>query len=85
VDGRWTPTFPNARYIFSKAELDHWSVPGGQDELSAQVYQDSVLPVVAAGLAEALVTEALAFFAWREEANVIALRSASCDPIDERE
>jgi len=22
-DGRWVPTFPNAKYVFSKAEHDH--------------------------------------------------------------
>jgi len=24
VDGRWLPTFPNARYLFGKTEYDHW-------------------------------------------------------------
>ena len=24
LDGRWVPTFPNARYLIGKAELDHW-------------------------------------------------------------
>jgi glyoxylase-like metal-dependent hydrolase (beta-lactamase superfamily II) len=52
LDGRWVPTFPNARYIFSRAEHDHWQDTQGEDELNTAVYQDSVLPVVAAGLAE---------------------------------
>ena len=49
-DGRWVPTFPNARYLFDKQELDHWDTHAKDhdgDEL--QVYQDSVLPVVEAG------------------------------------
>jgi len=49
-DGRWVPTFPNARYLFHKEELDHWDAHAKDhdgDEL--QVYQDSVLPVVEAG------------------------------------
>jgi glyoxylase-like metal-dependent hydrolase (beta-lactamase superfamily II) len=24
VDGRWQPTFPNARYLFGRMEWDHW-------------------------------------------------------------
>ena len=24
VDGRWVPTFPNARYLIGRAEFDHW-------------------------------------------------------------
>ncbi len=25
VDGRWQPTFPNARYLFARKEWEHWS------------------------------------------------------------
>ena len=25
ADGRWVPTFPQARYLFARAEWDHWS------------------------------------------------------------
>src|SRR5579864_2419555 len=24
-NGRWVPTFPNARYVFGKTEFDHWA------------------------------------------------------------
>jgi glyoxylase-like metal-dependent hydrolase (beta-lactamase superfamily II) len=24
VDGRWVPTFPNARYVFAQPEFDYW-------------------------------------------------------------
>ncbi len=24
LDGRWVPTFPNAKYVFSKVERNHW-------------------------------------------------------------
>lgn len=51
-DGRWVPTFPNARYVFSKAEHAHWSGPAGQTGLNAGVFADSVLPVIASGQAE---------------------------------
>lgn len=50
VEGRWVPTFPNARYIVVKRELEHWqgepSTPG-EDLLG-----DSVTPVIDAGLVD---------------------------------
>ena len=45
-DGRWVPTFPNARYIFPAADHDHFSSEPGV------TYQESVLPVIAANQAE---------------------------------
>jgi glyoxylase-like metal-dependent hydrolase (beta-lactamase superfamily II) len=47
VDGRWTPTFPNARYVFSKAENERW-----RPAPSSPAYADSVLPVIEAGLVD---------------------------------
>jgi len=50
VDGRWVPTFPNARYIFSARDwewLDKAPVTALGDYAG-----DSVRPVIAAGLAE---------------------------------
>jgi len=41
-DGRWVPTFPNAKYLFSRKENDRWSV----DNERAGLYQDSILPVI---------------------------------------
>jgi glyoxylase-like metal-dependent hydrolase (beta-lactamase superfamily II) len=52
IDGRWVPTFPNAKYVFSKAEHDHWSGPAGKEGVHAGVFEDSVLPIIASGQAE---------------------------------
>jgi glyoxylase-like metal-dependent hydrolase (beta-lactamase superfamily II) len=52
LDGRWVPTFPNAKYVFSKAEYEHWKGPAGREGFNAGVYEDSVLPVVESGQAE---------------------------------
>ena len=53
-NGRWVPTFPNARYVFSKTDYEHFQaldrVPGGKPA-SHGAFRDSVLPVVEAGLA----------------------------------
>jgi glyoxylase-like metal-dependent hydrolase (beta-lactamase superfamily II) len=49
-DGKWVPTFPNARYLFARSEYAHWEHT--QDESSREVMQDSVQPVVDAGLVD---------------------------------
>ncbi len=46
-DGRWVPTFPNARYVFSRAELAYWEARHAEAEIPYMT--DSVLPVVEAG------------------------------------
>ena len=50
-NGQWVPTFPNARYIFSKDDYDHYNnvKPG---EFGYTSLADSVFPIVDAGLAE---------------------------------
>jgi glyoxylase-like metal-dependent hydrolase (beta-lactamase superfamily II) len=88
VDGRWVPTFPNARYVFSgreRAYLAALSAGDGSDaviraeaKLGAMphpplrgiyegVYEDSVRPVIDAGLAKEVVvggTEAVEGFSF---------------------
>ena len=52
-DGRWVPTFPNARYLFNKTDYDYFAGlddASGHDHHSA--WKDSILPVVEHGLAE---------------------------------
>ncbi len=50
LDGRWVPTFPNARYVFAEREHAHWSAAHAREPVP--VYADSVLPVIEAGRAE---------------------------------
>ncbi|MEX1035158.1 MAG: MBL fold metallo-hydrolase, partial [Sneathiella sp.] len=50
VDGKWVPTFPNARYLIGEKEWAHWS-SASQEEFG-DVIGDSVAPIVDAGLAE---------------------------------
>jgi len=50
VDGKWVPTFPNARYLFGKTEFEHWSAEG--DDETQVILSDSVQPILDAGLAE---------------------------------
>ncbi len=53
-DGRWVPTFPNARYLFTREEWDYWREAEGHRamERTGDYMDDSVLPIVAAGLAD---------------------------------
>jgi len=58
LDGRWVPTFPNARYLFAREEWDHWQVA----ELRARYntdpyYEDSLLPIMESGQAELIATD----------------------------
>ena len=50
-DGRWVPTFPRAKYLFGRQEYEHWAAAGAP-EIGNAVIQDSVLPVVEAGLSQ---------------------------------
>lgn len=51
VDGRWVPTFPNARYLMGRTEYAHWSAqdPAAQRD---DVFGDSVKPVFDADLVD---------------------------------
>ena len=52
--GRWVPTFPNARYLFAEAEVAWWERIHATepDNLYRRGWQDSVLPVLEAGLVD---------------------------------
>jgi hypothetical protein len=43
VEGRWVPTFPNARYVFSRQEFAH------RESLDDTTFRENVLPVMEAG------------------------------------
>jgi len=51
VDNQWVPTFPNARYLLAEKEWRHWDSVGG-DPMNAELLNDSVRPVLAAGLVD---------------------------------
>ena len=70
VDGQWLPTFPNARYLFGRIEWEHWGqeltelIRGDIEPEIAEtvmdcriVNQDSIRPIIAAGLEELVEVE----------------------------
>ncbi len=52
TDGQWVPTFPNARYLFSRDEFEFWQHERGQqkeetfNQVNDQTFDDSVLPIM---------------------------------------
>ncbi len=69
VDGQWVPTFPRASYFLSRAEVEHTDreALANSDHLgpyalammdSANVYADSVQPIIDSGLAVFVDTDA---------------------------
>ncbi len=56
VDGRWVPTFPNARYLMGRSEFEYWR---DQRDMADQVtvFADSVQPVFDAGLVDLVTTD----------------------------
>jgi len=51
-NGRWVPTFPNARYLFTEEEWEFWSAKPDIQSYNQASIEDSVLPVIEAGQAE---------------------------------
>ena len=54
-NGRWVPTFPNAKYVFSRADYDHYlkldSDPA-TGPVNQNSFRDSVIPIVEARLSQ---------------------------------
>ena len=55
-NGRWVPTFPNARYVFAKTEFDYWIETHAKTPVPP--IADSVLPIVEARRHEVVGDEA---------------------------
>lgn len=58
LDGRWVPTFPNAKYLFADKEFAYWQAENAKTPNFP--FQDSVLPIVEANR-HRLVSSALEF------------------------
>ena len=55
-NGRWVPTFPNARYLFTRADYEYFGRHTNHP-IHGPGYLDSVLPVMEHGLADLVDTE----------------------------
>ena len=53
VNGRWVPTFPNAKYLFSQVEWQYWSDAANRRQYNEDGYfEDSIQPIIDAGLVQ---------------------------------
>ena len=58
VNGKWVPTFPQARYLFGQHEYDHWQhLRETHGYHNVDHLADSIDPIVAAKLAEFVSTD----------------------------
>lgn len=57
VDGKWVPTFPNARYLIGQAEWDHWNAESGGNRRGDDCFSDSVKPVFDASLVDFVASD----------------------------
>lgn len=53
-DGKWVPTFPNARYVFSRPDVDYFSRLDASDEGPAELgtFRECVVPILEYGRAD---------------------------------
>jgi len=49
---RWVPTFANARYLFPKSDFDYFKSLRDRGKAADTAFDDSVMPIVDAGLAD---------------------------------
>jgi glyoxylase-like metal-dependent hydrolase (beta-lactamase superfamily II) len=56
-NGRWVPSFPNARYVFADRELAYWERRQQADTSACPWITDSVLPIVAAKRADVVKSD----------------------------
>ncbi len=56
VDGKWVPTFPNARYLIANSEWAHWQ--SGAGDKYGEAFDDSVKPVFDVGLMDLVECDA---------------------------
>ena len=73
TNGKWVPTFPNARYIFSRKDYEHF-IEQEHEVLHRESFDDSVLPIIKAGLADIveddyIVDRQIGEGVWFEPAN----------------
>jgi len=55
--GKWVPTFANARYVFGQTEYEYWHDHSTEPDKAA-VFHDSVKPIMEAGKADLVASDA---------------------------
>ncbi|HYL37901.1 MAG TPA: MBL fold metallo-hydrolase [Bryobacteraceae bacterium] len=55
VDGKWTPTFPNAQYLFGRVEWEHWDRT--REKWTPDLIEESIQPILDARLHKLVETD----------------------------
>ena len=72
-NGRWVPSFANARYIFGRRDYEYFRENPDGEALHFEAFQDSILPVMEAGMGELVEAD---FTAHREVGDGVWLEPA---------
>jgi glyoxylase-like metal-dependent hydrolase (beta-lactamase superfamily II) len=59
-NGRWVPTFPNARYLFGRRDYEYFKQNPEGEGLHCEAFLDSILPVMEAGQGQLVEEESAA-------------------------
>jgi glyoxylase-like metal-dependent hydrolase (beta-lactamase superfamily II) len=51
-NGKWVPTFPKARYLFSKRDYEYFQTNPEGEDLHLESFLDSIVPIMDAGMGE---------------------------------
>ena len=60
-NGKWVPTFPNARYVFGRRDFEYFKTDPTGEELHNAAFVDSIVPVMEAGQGEIVDEDAVAY------------------------
>lgn len=72
-NGKWVPTFPNARYVFGKRDFEYFKENPEGEALHNMAFLDSIVPVMEAGQADVVDEDSIAH---REIGNGVWLEPA---------
>ena len=59
-NGKWVPTFPNARYVFGRRDFEYFKTDPTGEELHNAAFVDSIVPVMEAGQGDIVDENAVA-------------------------
>jgi glyoxylase-like metal-dependent hydrolase (beta-lactamase superfamily II) len=73
ANGKWVPTFPNARYVFGRRDFEYFKTDPAGEALHSAAFIDSIVPVMEAGQGDVVDEDSIAH---REIGNGVWLEPA---------
>jgi glyoxylase-like metal-dependent hydrolase (beta-lactamase superfamily II) len=59
-NGKWVPTFRNARYVFGRRDFEYFKTDPAGEALHSAAFVDSIVPVMEAGQGDVVDEDAIA-------------------------